>query len=211
MYEAPQSDNLFQDFVVQVSAESFMACEFLKDFYILPYLDIFPSIQQSDSSSVPDTLKFVETVAGIAPPTTTPVDHAGIKNLAACLSSWLDQLGHKDELFALGDSAKQMARNIVAQSQSADRRHSDTNLAVVLVARTLDLASASHHSDHLLDRLYHFLPRNKGSIDVLIPSNMLFNAPGGDLSLAHKGDQETKELLSVLADLDYRNSQVVVR
>jgi hypothetical protein len=205
-----------KDFVSLVRHEPFLLSLVTSDVFIMPSaLRIWPSLHQSQDSSLVSAvpMKLVETVAGIPSfQEFSANSDSELKLLSASLNSFLEALGHKDEIFVLGETSKQLAKFIVAQSTSANRRNSESNLAVVLVDRTLDLQAASSHPDSLLDRLYHVFEQDPQSIDLCIPSQQLFsNAHSLSLSLAHGMDQEAMELLQVLCNLDYRNAMVVIR
>jgi hypothetical protein len=211
-----------EDFIVSVQHKPLLLAMLTSEIFLVPSgVRVFTSLDQSldsglqsdeSGSSVVSALpmKLVETVAGIpSQPPAVEMDR-DFKLLGASLNSLLEALGHKDEIFALGKSSKQLAKYIVAQSTSATRRNSETNLAVVLVDRTLDLASATCHHDNLVDRLYHTFEQHKDSTDLYISSRHLFQgAP--NFSLSHGMDQEAMDLLQVLCNLDYRNAMVVIR
>lgn len=223
MTESAQAHRFFpsQDFKVSVRHEPFLFIPFTKDLALLP-VSVFPSI--STPPVVEDghrlgtvSLKLAETVVGLSSSNLvpgSPQDQTSIKHFAATLSSFLEALGHKEEFFVLGETSRQVARRIVGHSQSSLRRHSSSNMAVVLVDRTLDLRTAAGHSGSLLDMIYDFLPRDLSlARDVLVSPDHLFSHAnrGAQLSLCHGLDPEGYELLSILSNLDYRSSLVVIR
>ena len=204
-----------EDFVSLVRHEPLLLSLLTSDVFLMPSAPgVWPSIHQSIDSSIVSAvpMKLVEKVTGISSSIESSKSESDLKLLSASLNSFLEALGHKDEIFVLGETSKQLAKFIVAQAASANRRNSETNLAVVLVDRTLDLQMSSCHPDNLLDRLYHIFEESHKSIDLCIPSQLLFsNSKFMSLSLAHGMDQEAMELLQVLCNLDYRNAMVVIR
>ncbi|KAI9355053.1 hypothetical protein DFJ73DRAFT_287490 [Zopfochytrium polystomum] len=159
------------------------------------------------------------------------------RQLAYTLSTLLDDLSLKDELFVLGNYSKSIARCMVAQSLHSPRRTSDRGAAVILIDRTLDLAAPLAHSDNLLDHINRLLEhRSFGqSFDVDVPLDLLLADAEDSLgqscwlklthlmlnislppqivyaSLAHGADSEALDLLTVLSTLSQKDGLVVVR
>eukprot|EP00899_Mesostigma_viride_P006256 jgi/Mesvir1/15631/Mv03236-RA.1 len=75
------------------------------------------------------------------------------------LAGVADQLGVKADVFALGPTARAVARVLSRQSQQPGGDASKRpTAAFVLVDRTLDLITPSCHSDNLLDRILTSIP-----------------------------------------------------
>jgi hypothetical protein len=95
--------------------EPFSATWLTRDVFCLNCLqDVFPSLLPTPS-----------------PPQITT--HSN--DLASWISSCLDDLHIKDSIFAIGSMSKEIASSIVEQSQTAPRRSSDRQAAVILVDR----------------------------------------------------------------------------
>ncbi|KAJ3111241.1 Sec1 domain-containing protein 2 [Phlyctochytrium bullatum] len=144
------------------------------------------------------------------------------RNLAASLCSILDHLNFKEELFVVGDTSRQVARCIISQSGNSARRKSENGIAVVLVDRTLDLATPLSHTDSLLDQMRNVLPQaSPRSLDLLLDDTVLLAAntdPDATsaaslvaATLAHGSDPDALDLLTVLAMLGRKDGAVALR
>ena len=131
--------------------------------------------------------------------------------MASSIASILESIGYKDELFVLGETSKKVAKSIVSQSGSSLRRNSESNMAVILVDRTMDLETCLSANDNVLDMLYNSKQRNHSSLDILIPSDVLFTNCELNLGLAHSGDAQAKELIQVLSSLEYKSALITSR
>ncbi|KAJ3330908.1 Sec1 domain-containing protein 2 [Blyttiomyces sp. JEL0837] len=175
------------------------------DFFTIPSTDsMFPSLHAHSHTPVVKSLE--------AP---TSYDRQ-TRQLAFSLCSLLEALDLKEEFFVLGDQSKQVARCAMAQSMNSPRRKSENNVAVILVDRTLDLATPSGHTDNLVDHMYRLLRRPGESSDLAVPADVLLSdAQDGldfvNLSFAHGADTDCVELLTVLTNLAQKDALVVVR
>ncbi|KAI8841394.1 hypothetical protein BC829DRAFT_402510 [Chytridium lagenaria] len=123
----------------------------------------------------------------------------------------LESMNLKEEYFVLGETSKSVSRCIIAQSMTSPRRKSESNVAVILVDRTYDLATPVSHSDNLIDQMRNVM--GDGSMDVMIDSTAILPEwdQGGPATLSHGSDPDTMDLLTVLTMLGRKDGLVAVR
>ncbi|KAJ3091711.1 hypothetical protein HK102_013708 [Quaeritorhiza haematococci] len=192
---------------VSVSCERLVLSMITHNLFLLPgSASVFPALK----TQVPRGL-------GLEEPTASFTADASTKKLASSIISILDSLNVAEELFAMGDTAKQVARCIVAQSASSSRRRSEDSAAVLIIDRTLDLAAAARHCDNVLDQMYSVLPqRSADSGDIRIdPSILLADTneycPAEPCTLAHGMQDTLMDLYSVLSTLSQKDALVAIR
>ncbi|KAK7868499.1 hypothetical protein R5R35_001907 [Gryllus longicercus] len=94
-----------------------------------------------------------------------------ILHLASCLHSFLGYLDVREDIFILGHTSGLIANVLENLPSTANRRKSaNSRCSLLLLDRTVDLATAvSHGSDALLDKILAALPRLNGqSSDVAV-------------------------------------------
>ncbi|TPX49750.1 hypothetical protein SeMB42_g00381 [Synchytrium endobioticum] len=168
---------------------------------------VFPTAESRVSISASDAS--AATTSGV------PSD---VRHLGYSLMSYLDALNVRDEVFAMGETSKQLARFIISRSSTSPRRNSDNGIAVLLFDRTLDLVSPTMHADNILDQIYALLPRvSPDSTDVVFDPQPLLGQSvtvGGETvyaSVAHGQDPDTMALISALAMVGQRDGLIAVR
>ncbi|KAJ3048006.1 Sec1 domain-containing protein 2 [Rhizophlyctis rosea] len=197
-----------QGIVVSVQHQPLICSLFTNDLFLIPSR-VFPSLKVSDGG-------LPRSPSDEFHNSRTPVPaESGITQLAASISSLLDSLGARDELFAVGETSRQLAKSITTQSSSSPRRHAERNVGVIFIDRSLDLVAPTMHSDNLLDQIYTALPRvTENSLDLEVDSGLLLADAEAEFvpcSLAHGWDDESVDLLIVLTMLSQKDSLVVIR
>ncbi|TPX34745.1 hypothetical protein SmJEL517_g02770 [Synchytrium microbalum] len=144
-----------------------------------------------------------------------PGFQADIQQLGTSLMTFLDVSHLRDEIFAIGETSRQLGRFIVSRSAASPRRDSGNGIAVILFDRTLDLVSPTMHSDNILDQAYSLLPRvTSGSVDLSINPEALCGDGANSLgraSIAHGMDPDSVALISALVMVGQRDGLVAVR
>ncbi|KAJ3290430.1 Sec1 domain-containing protein 2 [Borealophlyctis nickersoniae] len=190
------------DLIVSVEHRPLICSMITNDFFVIPSPSVFPSLDQAEGTPLRTSAE------DLSRPSVSY--ESNIRQLAFSLIAVLDTLGLRDELFALGETSKQLARCIVAQSSSSARRKAEGSIAVVLIDRTLDLVSPTMHTDNLLDQMYTVLPRiTPTSLDLAVAPELLLSDP--EFQSTHGCDEETMDLFNVLTVLAQKDSLVVVR
>ena len=133
-----------------------------------------------------------------------PVDHEpGV--IAGFLSTILDQMGHKDEIFVLGEKSTLIGKSIISTTANAPRRSSESNIAVILIDRDMDIKNATQCHQGILDVMFNLLSDGY--------SSCLFS--DGDqcsLKLDTFGiEDEVLEFLHVLSSIEFKTGLSVVR
>jgi hypothetical protein len=77
--------------------------------------------------------------------------------IAAQLSMILDRMGHKDQLFVLGPKSTSIGKSIISTTANSPRRNSESNIALILIDREMDIKTAARCNQGILDRLYNLL------------------------------------------------------
>ncbi|KAH3796873.1 sec1 family domain-containing protein 2-like [Dreissena polymorpha] len=101
------------------------------------------------------------------------------KSLVCSLNGLLTELGVREDIYSLGLTSSILATELEAYPAARQRRKTvQERVSLVLVDRTLDLASVtSHNTDSLLDRIQQLLPRLPGHVtDVKVNMTPLCNA-----------------------------------
>ncbi|KAJ1215091.1 hypothetical protein NDU88_002701 [Pleurodeles waltl] len=96
---------------------------------------------------------------------------AQIRGLARELASLLEELGVREECFALGTVSRLVAGELAGDPQSKNRRKTAPHrCSLLLIDRSLDLTGAvGHHGDSLVEKIISTLPRLPGhTIDVAV-------------------------------------------
>ncbi|OAJ39770.1 hypothetical protein BDEG_23592 [Batrachochytrium dendrobatidis JEL423] len=205
-----------RDYIVSVQHQPLSFSLISNDLFLLPVSALFfpriPAVGESVSSSPTASSRFSASKA----------DDLKVREFSCALSTLLDSLNIKEDIFVLGSTSQQIGRTIINQSASSHRRQSDKTAALIIVDRTLDLVSPVMHSDNLLDHIWSTLPRQASHIlDVsvkpqyLVPlelstQNNVFDH-GPFLSLGHGLDEECLEFISVLLRLGKREGLVAAR
>ncbi|TPX74154.1 hypothetical protein CcCBS67573_g04579 [Chytriomyces confervae] len=129
------------------------------------------------------------------------------------IASLLESLQLKEEIFAMGDLSKQIARCIISKSIEAPRRKkTDSNAGLILIDRTLDLTGPMSHSDNLLDILFRTLKQStQRDSDREVSPHPLLSDSSYPLTIAHGADPDALDLLRVLTMLPTKDSLVAVR
>jgi len=134
---------------------------------------------------------------------------SSVRHLAASLNSMLNSLGVREEIFSIGKLSKCLGDQLESWGPARTRRKSATGrVSLVLVDRTLDLASCVRHSDDtLLARAIEALPRLPGhSVDVEVDLSTVFGmepgsntelVPGSLVSPGLNASKEEEELESI--------------
>ncbi|XP_069689461.1 sec1 family domain-containing protein 2-like isoform X2 [Periplaneta americana] len=114
-----------------------------------------------------------------------------VHHLVSCLHSLLVQLEMREDIYSLGYLSGLVASQLEILPDANNRRKTaPNNCSLILIDRTLDLASVtSHNTDSLLDRILAVLPRLPGhNNDVAINMSSICNAkvssPVGNIVLA---------------------------
>ncbi|KAJ3239083.1 Sec1 domain-containing protein 2 [Chytriomyces hyalinus] len=129
------------------------------------------------------------------------------------IASLLESLQLKEEIFAMGDLSKQIARCIISKSIEAPRRKkTDSNAGLILIDRTLDLTGPMSHSDNLLDIIFRTLKQStQRDSDREVSPHPLLSDSSYPLTIAHGADPDALDLLRVLTMLPTKDSLVAVR
>ncbi|XP_063241487.1 sec1 family domain-containing protein 2-like isoform X2 [Bacillus rossius redtenbacheri] len=140
----------FPIFVIQVMESVFLTP---------PFASLFPTVD-SDLSY----LKQHKSVNRAGDQVWPPELQAGARHLVSCLHSLLAQWDACEDLYSLGHFSGLLAAQLEALPAAvARRRAAGQRCSLILVDRTLDLATAaSHDSEALLDRVLAVLPRLPG-------------------------------------------------
>ncbi|KXS09754.1 hypothetical protein M427DRAFT_140420 [Gonapodya prolifera JEL478] len=132
---------------------------------------------------------------------------------ASRLSLLLDHLHVQDHLFAFGDGARLVAREIAQQSVTRDRRSSARLAGVVVVDRTLDLSPPLSHSDHPLDLAFSLL--SPTSPQPVVPASAMLGpstpATPFQFSTARAGSTEALVAWDDLTSLSQRDGVMALR
>jgi len=143
------------------------------DLFLLPSgADIFPYMNTKQFKNV-DHIE-----GGIQLSLLPPEEQSKIYRISASLSSFLEELNLKDDLFAIGETSHLIAREIVSHSTSSSysRKKSERTASLILIDRTLDIGTPVRHLDNSLDKTYRILERiSDNSYDLNITSDYLIN------------------------------------
>ncbi|ORX86759.1 hypothetical protein BCR32DRAFT_264785 [Anaeromyces robustus] len=146
-------------------------------------------------------------------------EQSKIYNISSVLSSFLEELNLKDELFAIGETSHLIAREIVAHSSSSSRKKSEKTASLILIDRTLDIGTPVRHLDNSIDKIYCILPRiSSDSYDLNITSDYLLNNRD-DLdnltpikcSFSHKLNQNTLEFIDALQKTKNKEGLILIK
>lgn len=102
-----------------------------------------------------------------------------VHQLVSCLHSLFVTLEMQEDIYSLGHLSGLVASQLEALPDASNRRKTAANhCSLILIDRTLDLASVtSHNSDSLLDRILAVLPRLPGhSNDVAVNMSPICSA-----------------------------------
>ena len=169
-HTSPNSQMPFNmQFSVNIRHVPFCFALVTNSLFLIPgFTDCFPSlsVNQASASNASGTREdgSVNSRTSVVSNADT-ASQAKLRALACNLTTLLDSLDLKDDLFALGKTSKQLSRMIIGQSTRSKRHTNQTpssnsrRVAVILVDRTMDLVSPLMHSDNLLDRIWSVLPR----------------------------------------------------
>jgi hypothetical protein len=122
------------------------------------------------------------------------------------IHSKLNEMHGKGDFFTLGKAAGAVAEATIQYAQKSPGADSDM-VSVVIMDRTMDLVAPLMHADHLLEQMYHTLPRvSPQSIDVLVYSTSLESDATlqrvdelvSSCTLSHAADQESMHMLEEL-------------
>ncbi|KAL5035656.1 Sec1 domain-containing protein 2, variant 3 [Batrachochytrium dendrobatidis] len=209
-----------RDYIVSVQHQPLSFSLISNDLFLLPVSALFfpriPAVGESAPLSVSSSPTASSRLSA------SKADDLKVREFSCALSTLLDSLNIKEDIFVLGSTSQQIGRTIINQSASSHRRQSDKTAALIIVDRTLDLVSPVMHSDNLLDHIWSTLPRQASHIlDVsvkpqyLVPlelstQNNVFDH-GPFLSLGHGLDEECLEFISVLLRLGKREGLVAAR
>jgi len=142
-----------------------------------------------------------------------------IYRISSSLSSLLEELYVKDELFAIGETAHLIAREIVSHSSSSSRKKSERTASLILIDRTLDIGTPVRHLDNSLDKIYNILTRiSPCSYDLNITSDFLINNRD-DLnnlipikcSFSHQMDQGTLDFIDALQKTKGKEGLILIK
>lgn len=139
-----------------------------------------------------------------------------LKLLTCSLNSVMELLSISEEVFAAGCTSNIVAAELAALGwNKARKKNSQRKASLVIIDRTLDMASVvGHFQDSLLDRILSVLPRLPGhQVDVAVEMmpicvpisnlNFLTLAPG---CLSHPDDPVATPLLNTLAMLKQKEA-----
>ncbi|KAJ3099743.1 Sec1 domain-containing protein 2, partial [Phlyctochytrium planicorne] len=189
---------------------------------IVEHLPLLYATLSNDLFTIPSSAEFFpsiypreENVGGKSLDAPTSFDK-DTRDLAGSFYSMFEFLNVKEEFFVLGESSKQVARCVISQSMNAPRRKSESNLAVVLIDRTHDLATPASHTDNLLDQMRNVISKDyPGSLDLTIDSTWMLEDWNDDFiaraSISHGSDPDAMDLLTVLTMLGRKDGLVAVR
>lgn len=125
--------------------------------------------------------------------------------VAGYLSNILDRMGHKDELFVLGPNSTLIGKNIISTTANGPRRSSETNIAVILIDREMDMKTAARCHRGIVDVLYNIL--SDGYTTCLFSDSDLCR-----LKLDKYGlENDVLEFLHVLSGMELKTGLSVVR
>lgn len=143
------------------------------DLFLLPSgADVFPYMNTKQFKNIDHT------EGGIQLNLLPPEEQSKIYRISSTLSSLLEELNIKDDLFAIGETSHLIAREIVSHSSSSSssRKKSERTASLILIDRTLDIGTPVRHLDNSLDKTYSVLERiAPNSYDLNITSDYLIN------------------------------------
>ncbi|KAI8052093.1 hypothetical protein BDF22DRAFT_776912 [Syncephalis plumigaleata] len=204
-----------------------------KHFYVAPSCThVFPALDVIiEDEMAPVSNHFTET------------QREGLRSLGALLSVVLAELRYKGEFFVIGESSKYVARQChrlgaYATNKTSndivggldDMLHRETDAAVIIIDRTLDLVGPSSHQDNLMDQIYRVLQRRSvrdGSLDLKISSenvaasmeprpsssatNSATSVPTKLCSIAHGLNEECFDLIDSMIMTGQKDGLALVR
>ncbi|KAI8615802.1 hypothetical protein BC830DRAFT_1168321 [Chytriomyces sp. MP71] len=157
------------------------------------------------------------------PTDSSPVFDPLTRLVAFSLSTVLDALQIKEEIFVMGEASKLIARCMVSLrvGDHASTPLSSTasgprpaNSALIMMDRTLDLAAPMSHTDNLFDLIFRTLKKPKtesgSSLNRCVSSDNV-SSDQDALKLASGADAETLDLIRVLTMLNTKEGLVAVR
>lgn len=133
-----------------------------------------------------------------------PVDQE-IGLVAGHLSTILDQMGHKDEIFVLGQKSTSIGKSIISTSANYPRRLSESNIAVILMDREMDNKTATRCHQGIVDVLYNLL--SDGYNTCLFSDSDLCSLKLDKYGLKN----DVLEFLHILSGMDRKSGLSVVR
>lgn len=145
--------------------------------------------------------------------------HLNSRKVGALLSTYMDSANIRDEVFAIGATARRISQYIVGEGQSSQRRSSENDVAIVIVDRIFDLVAPSLYSENLLDILFDSHPRNKPtSFDCNVPLSSILPDMNDEVyekdstvPLSHGQDSRVLHLIDELLRLPQRESLIYLR
>jgi hypothetical protein len=130
-------------------------------------------------------------------------DEVGL--IAGELSTILDQMGHKDEIFVLGPKSTSIGKSIISTTANNQRRDSESNIALILIDRDMDIKTAAHCNQGILDVLYNLLSDGYKTC-------LFSDSDSCRLKLDKYGiKSDVLEFLNVLSGMDLKTGLSVVR
>ncbi|ORY23847.1 hypothetical protein LY90DRAFT_675392 [Neocallimastix californiae] len=199
--------------------------------YTVEYLPLLWSLYTSNLFLLPsgaDVFPYMNTIqyknvdhieGGIQLSLLPPEEQNKIYRISSALSSLLEGLNVKDELFAIGETAHLIAREIVSHSSSSSRKKSERTASLILIDRTLDIGTPVRHLDNSLDKIYSILTRvSPHSYDLNITSDYLINNRD-DLdnltpikcSFTHQMDQSTLDFIDSLQKTKSKEGLILIK
>ncbi|XP_069486314.1 sec1 family domain-containing protein 2-like [Ambystoma mexicanum] len=144
------------------------------------------------------------------------------RSLARALSTFLEELGLREECFAMGALSRIVAVELAADPQGKSRRKVAPHRgSLLLIDRSLDLTGAvSHHGDNLVEKIISVLPRFPGhtndvAVNVVELTALLVGddsssalAPG---CLAQPNDPAAKALWESMLSMKHKEAVMEVR
>ncbi|ORX48979.1 hypothetical protein BCR36DRAFT_354132 [Piromyces finnis] len=148
-----------------------------------------------------------------------PEEQSKIYCISSCLSSFLEELNLKDDLFAIGETSHLIAREIVSHSSSAARKKSERTASLILIDRTLDIGTPVKHLDNSIDKIYNILSRiSTNSYDLNITSDYLIdnrddldNLTPIKCSFSHQMNQNTLEFIDDLQKTKGKEGLILIK
>jgi len=182
----------------------------LSDLFPLMESDLTVSFPRDKKQQKPDKQMVVDSMSALEYVNLSPYSKNSVKELVYFLHSLCEKMNVKDDIFYMGDFSRVIATELCNLYQARNRRKTATNkISIMLVDRTLDLATAtSFTSETLLDSILMTLHRLPGHTnDVCVDVSPLCTAHScfeGDSPavfpgcLAHPQDADCVNILSAM-------------